>query len=309
VEWCRNLTEVEDRAALSDRIVQVPQTVSPCDAVAVVWFSGDQGRVQRFRGWEQELRPLTILPGKGFAGSCAKNKKPFLMPNVSGRKVVVFAEDEAIEPWGALLAVPVLVRDQLQGLFVVASKEPYGLSVADQDTWTLIAAFAANALKCAEIQTQWEYDKNLCQVTGVPNHRFLSTYLQAVEAEVLREGRPVYVMSALIKNLHLIYSRHGVEIGDLFLRQVISLFANAVSTPKYIFKYSESVVVLVLMDIEADAARGLRTRLREIFKHHPFTLENEPLEADLSFGLAFHPADGKDLGSLIGVSLARASSN
>ena len=34
VEWCQSLSEAEDRSALSDRLVQVPETVSACDAVA-----------------------------------------------------------------------------------------------------------------------------------------------------------------------------------------------------------------------------------------------------------------------------------
>lgn len=88
---------------------------------------------------------------------------------------------------GSLLSIPILIRDQLHGLIVVGTHEPYGLSAKDQNIWTLIAAFSANALKCAEIQTQWEYDKNLCQVTGIPNHRFLSTYLEAVETEIFEK--------------------------------------------------------------------------------------------------------------------------
>ncbi|QPJ60757.1 MAG: GAF domain-containing protein [Candidatus Nitronauta litoralis] len=309
VEWCRTLSEVEDRAALSDRLVQVPETVSNCDAVAVIWFNGEEGRVQRFRGWEQELRAFRVEPGKGFAGSSAKNCKPFLMRSTSDRKVVVFSEKEEHEPMGSLLSVPILIRDQLHGLIVVGTHEPYGLSAKDQNIWTLIAAFSANALKCAEIQTQWEYDKNLCQVTGIPNHRFLSTYLEAVETEIFREGRSVHILTALMKNLHVIYSRYGVETGDLFLKQVISILAQAVSSPKYIFKYTESSVVMVLMDIDSEEARGLRTRLRQIFTQEPFMIENEPMEAQVSLGLSFHPADGDNLDSLIGISLARATSN
>lgn len=309
VEWCRTLSEVEDRSALSDRLVCVPESVSGVDAVAVVWFDSEGGRVQRFRGWKQELRALTVEIGKGFAGSCAKNRKPFLMRNTSDRKVVVFSEKEVHEPMGSLLAIPIIIREQLHGMIVLGTQEPFGLSTNDQDTWTLIAAFSANALKCAEIQTQWEYDKNLCQVTGIPNHRFLSTYIQAVETEIFREGRSVHILTGLMKNLHMIYSRYGVETGDLFLKQVISILAQAVSTPKYIFKYSESSVVMVLMDIDADEARGLRTRLRQIFANEPFMIDNEPLEAQVSLGLAFHPADGNTLSALIGISMARASDN
>lgn len=309
VEWCRTLSEVEDRSALSDRLVQVPETVSAVDAVAVIWFEGEQGRIQRFRGWKQELRALTVEMGKGFAGSCAKNRKPFLMRNTSDRKVVVFSEKERTELMGSLLAIPIMIRDHMHGMIVAGTHEPFGLSANDQDTWTLIAAFSANALKCAEIQTQWEYDKNLCQVTGIPNHRFLSTYIHAVENEIFREGGSVHVLTALMKNLHTIYSRYGVETGDLFLKQVISILAQAVSSPKYIFKYSESSVVMVLMDIDAGEARGLRTRLRQIFAQEAFTIDNEPLEAQVSLGLAFYPDDGDSLSALIGISMARASDN
>ncbi len=309
VEWCRSLSEVEDRSALADRLVQVPETVAECDAVAVVWFTAEEGRVQRFRGWEQELRALRIEYGKGFVGSSAKNGKPFLMRSTSDRKVIVFSEKEEHEPMGSLLSVPIIIREQLHGMIVVGTDKPYGLSSRDQNAWTLISAFTANALKCAEIQTQWEYDKNLCQVTGIPNHRFLSTYLSAVEAEIFREGHTVHILTALMKNLHIIYSQYGVETGDLFLKQVISILAQAVSSQKYIFKYTESSVVMVLMDIDAEEARSLRTRLRQIFTQEPFMIENEPMEAQVSLGLSFHPADGDNLNSLIGVSLARASSN
>ena len=146
-------------------------------------------------------------------------------------------------------------------------------------------------------------------MTGIPNHRFLSTYIHAVENEIFREGGSVHVLTALMKNLHTIYSRYGVETGDLFLKQVISILAQAVSSPKYIFKYSESSVVMVLMDIDAGEARGLRTRLRQIFAQEAFTIDNEPLEAQVSLGLAFYPDDGDSLSALIGISMARASDN
>ncbi len=308
VEWCQSLSEAEDRSALSDRLVQVPETVSTCDAVAVLWFSGEEGRVNRFRGWEQELRSLTIEVGKGFAGSSAKNRKPFLMRTTSDRKVVVFSDQEQYQSMGSLLAVPILVRDQLHGMLVIGTREPFGLSEDDQDTWTLIAAFAGNALKCVEIQTQWEYDKNLCQVTGIPNHRFQTLVLEAVETEIFREGRRVFVLTTLIHNLHDVYQQHGVETGDLFLRQVISILAQSVSTPKYIFKYTETSVVMVLMDISEDEARSLRNRLRLIFSHESFVFENERLMAEVNLGLSLHPADGEGLSGMIGVSMARASS-
>ncbi|MFQ5482031.1 MAG: diguanylate cyclase domain-containing protein, partial [Nitrospinaceae bacterium] len=307
MDWCRSLADVEDRSLLAERVVDAPETVAPCDAVAVVWFSGETGRVHRSRGWTQELRTVCVRAGRGFAGSCAKTRKAMLLPDTNGRRVVVFAEDESPARFGSLLAAPILVQDELKGVIVCASRQPRGLTPRDQDTWTLIAAFMANALKCAEIQSQWEYDKNLCQVTGVPNHRFLSTYLRSVEAEVFRENRQVFVLTTQLRELHAIYRDYGVEAGDALLRQAISLLSQSVTTPKYIFKYSESAIVLVLMDITADQARGLSTRVRQIFRQGLAAIENQPLDPDARLGLAIHPADGRDLGALIGVSLARAA--
>ncbi len=309
VKVCRLFGESPDRQALTDQFMQIPRSLIDYDAIAVTWFNkeGSEGRVNRHQGWDHGLRGASILPGRGITGSCAKYKIPLLISDTRKRSVVVFTESEKQESARSLLAVPVILNGKALAVITCGGGEPETFSKTDLDKLTLLASFASSAIMYQEVREQWDYDKNLCQVTHIPNHRFLTTYRKTIEKDVFQKGRPVFALAALLNNLPFIYESQGIDIGDQALKQAVSVFAKSIHTPKYMFRYSDNALLIVLMDIKREEALALQQRLQQTFEKKPVVIDNRSIELKLECGLSFYPADSQDLGELAGISLARAA--
>lgn len=309
VKVCRLFGESPDRQALTDQFMQIPKSLINYDAIAVSWFNkeGEEGRVNRHHGWDHGLRGAVIIPGRGISGSCAKYKSPLLIGDTKDRSVVIFTEGEKKESCRSLLAVPVILNDNARAVVTCGAKKPNTFSRIDLDKLTLLASFASSAIMYQEVREQWDYDKNLCQVSHIPNHRFLTTYRSTIEKEVFQKGRPVFAIVALMSNLHLIYESMGVETGDQTLKQTVSIIARSIAAPKYMFRYSDNALLIVLMDVKKEEALSTERRIQQTFEKNPVVINGRPIELKMECGLSFYPADSQDLGELAGISLARAA--
>jgi GGDEF domain-containing protein len=311
VRLCRLLGESPNRQALTDQLMQIPKSLINHDAIAVIWFSkeGENGKVTRHHGWDHELRDMRIYSGKGIVGSCIKNKVPFLIRNANGRPAVIFSENENQESVQSILSVPILLNDTVRGAIVCGAKRPYTFCKSSLDKLNLLVSFASSSLMCQDVREQWDYDKNLCQVTHIPNHRFLTTYRQTIEQDVFRSGKPAFALTTILSNLSDLYESLGIEMGDLIIKKAIDVLAKTITTPKYFFRYSDNSLLILLMNITSDDARRMEKRFQRIFINQPMVIEGHSIELKLDCGLAIYPADSKNLGELAGISLARAARN
>ena len=309
VKICRLLGESPNRQALTDQLMEIPKSLVNHDAIAVIWFDkdGENGRVARHQGWDHSLRNLIIHPGKGISGSCAKNKTPFLIRDTHGRPAVIFAEEEKRESVRSVLSVPVILSDTARGLIVCGGKRPNSLAKTDLDKLNLLVSFASSALMCQDVRDQWDYDKNLCQVTHIPNHRFLATYRKTIERDVFLGDKPAFALTAMLSNLPSLYETLGAETGDQVVKKAVDVLARAIVTPKYFFRYSDNALLILLMDIKIEEAMRIEESLRQIFVKQPLDIEGKSIALRVDCGLSAYPADSAHLGELAGISLARAA--
>ena len=311
IKLCRLLGESPNRQALTDQLIEIPKSLVNHDAIAVIWFNkdGENGRVVRHQGWDHGLRDLIIQPGKGIAGSCAKNKTPFFIHDTRGRPAVIFAENEKQESAKSVLSVPIILNDTVRGLVVCGSNRANGLSRTDLDKLNLLVSFASSALMCQDVREQWDYDKNLCQVTHIPNHRFLTTYRQTIERDVFLGNRPAFALTVMLSNLPSLYETLGIETGDQIVKRAVDVLAKTIATPKYFFRYSDNALLILLMDIKSEEAMKIENRFQKIFINQPMVIEGNSIVLKVDCGLSIYPADSKNLGELAGISLARAARN
>ena len=308
VKWCRFLAEAPDRKTLSERLMHIPKNILPMDAQAIIWFKSDgTGKVTRARGWASSIKELTLKGGVGVCGSCENTGEPVLVPNTQKPGFVLFAEGEDLEPYGSVIVAPIVTEKRLQGLVVCARDQANSLTRVDLDRLTLMTAFGALALDAVEIRNQWEVDKNMCQVTGIPNHRFLSAHLNSIERMAFQEGRSSSLLTLQIKNLVAIYETYGLETGDRFLELAVNLILDSVPEQKFIFRHSENILVILLMGVKPEDARNQQEQLEVRFQNETFAIDGNHMKPNIHFGLASFPEDGKQLGDLIGSSWSRAS--
>ncbi|MEE9259436.1 MAG: GAF domain-containing protein [Nitrospinaceae bacterium] len=307
--YCRFIAQSLNRAAVAARLIQIPPDIIQYDVIAVVWFDSAEhpGKIANHRGFSFPLSASPVIPGKGIVGSCAKGGVPILIRHTGGRKTVLFHEGETPEELGSLAAVPVALGDQLQGVLLCGSRDPHAYSQTDIDRLSLIASSASSALLCADTKRRWDYDKNLDQITGIPNHRFLMEHRQAVGEEVFKSGEPVFLFTLRLTNLPFIYESFGLACGDQLLRQIVSLLSRVVPSPKYVFKYSDTAFLVILMGRERQEIYSLEDKLKKVIEKNPFYINGKTLHLEADWGRAWYPEDGRNLVDLIGVSWARTS--
>lgn len=298
-------------SAMADRLMRIPGSVIQCDAVATVWVDDERqtGKVVHHIGWDGDMSSWEVVLGKGIVGSSMKNKVPILIQDMDRHKAVIFREKEKIEGFKSVLSVPIVFREELLGVVVCASKLRDGLGVTDQERLTLLACLAAPAIFYAKEKRQWDYDKNLDQVTGIPNHRCLVEYREKIEEEVFSGTKPIYLLSVRLKNLLNLYEAYGVAMGDKLLKQIVSVLSKAIPSPKFVFKYSDTSFLILIMKLKRGEIESLETRLKQVFDKTPFFADGKSLMVEAELGLSVFPDDGINLCELAGLSWARASQN
>ena len=305
--YCRLLIESPDRSSIVDRLTQIPSTLMPCTAIAVIWFEKKQqeGRIIGHRGFANDLSETKVLYGKGLVGSCAKNRSSLLMQIHDDRKTVIFSEDEKPEDLQYVATIPIQLNDTLYGVLMLGTSEADGMNHSDLDKLALVVSTAAAALYCTDTKDRWIYDKNLDPVTGVPNHRFLAEFHLAVSEEVFKPDRRVFFLTFHITNLAELYETHSVDRGDAYLKQLMALFSKMIPAQKFIFRLSETCFLIMLMDRDQKETEHLKSKLKHLLEHNPLNVNGVSMEAHTQWGVSTYPDDGRELFSLINQSRTR----
>ena len=305
--YCRFLAESPDRSSVGDRLTQIPTSLIPASAVAVTWFEENQseGRIIGHRGFANDLSTNQVHLGRGLVGSCAKNKSPLLLKIQEGRNTVIFSENEKPEALQCAATLPIQHNDKLYGVLLVGSTDPDGVSQTDLDKLTLIVSAAASALFCKETKDRWVYDKNLDPITGVPNHRFLTEYHLSLSEEIFKSKESVCFLTFHITNLAELYETHGIDHGDAYLKQAMALFSKIISSPKFVFRLSESCFLILLMGRTQKEADLLKSKLKHLFELNPLYVNGVSMQAQFQWGISTYPEEGKQLFNLINLSRNR----
>jgi len=150
---------------------------------------------------------------------------------------------------------------------------------------------------------QWDYNKNLDQIIGIPNHRFLTQHSDALEKDLLKNGKSVCFLSLKINNLPELYTSFGIKHGDLLQRGIASTISSILPSPKYIFKFSETTYIVILVDQKWSEAQPFKIKLEKILNNTPLFVEGEPMQICAELGMSCLPDNGKTISQLIGASL------
>lgn len=310
ISYSRFIAESPSKNKAIERLANIPLSILTCDAYAIIWFdSNEVGETSKFKGFNKTDANIPVRLGKGLAGSCAKNQCPVLLSDTKGRNTVIFGGKEAREgSFLSLMAAPISFNQQLYGVMVCGSKTAGSFSNLELDSLTLMTYSAGFSVFCVETKEQWNYNKNLDQIVGIPNHRFLAQHGDALEKDLLSNGKSVCFLSLKINNLPELYSSFGIQHGDLLQRRIASTISRILPSPKYIFKFSETIYIVILVDQKWSEAQPFKIKLEKILKNTPLFVEGEPMQICAELGMSCFPDNGKTISQLIGASLHEISS-
>jgi len=303
ISYCRFIAESKNKKIATERLTNVPSSILACDAYAVICFDSKEiGKISQFRGFNEDKADILIHLGKSLAGSCAKDQCPILLNNTANRRSTIFNINEKRELFSSLMAAPISFNKHLFGVVVCGAKNAESFSDLELNYLTLMTYSAASSFFCAETRKQWAYNKNLDQIIGIPNHRFIVQHSNAIEKDLLTDGSSACFLSLKVDNLPEIYTSFGIKSGDLLQRGIAAKISSALPSPKYIFKFSDTIYIVILVNKKLSEVQPLKNQLEEAFNKAPFSVDGKSIQVHAELGISCYPENGKTLSQLIGAS-------
>ena len=103
-----------------------------------------------------------------------------------------------------------------------------------------------------------------------------------------------------------LYMSFGVKNVDKLQRGIASTLSKMLPSPKYVFKFSDTTYIVILISEKWDNAIRLVERLTQVFKA-PFFIHGQAMELNAELGVSSFPDNGENLSQLIGASLSRTT--
>jgi diguanylate cyclase (GGDEF)-like protein len=245
----------------------------------------DAGSLEEAFSLSKDASPDCILIGESVSGFELSRLSSLARPNGGPAvPVVVIAETDSADQVAAVLragAYDVLSRSRLGG------PESYRA--------------VRNALEASRMRRALEragVDPEEDAVTRLPSrHLFLEKLAAALSSK--EEGRSVGVLLLGIDGFKGINSGFGFDVGDELLRIVAGRLRHCVRNADTLARWGgdEFAVLLESMSRPEDAPFVAQRILYALSR--PFARHGQDFYLTASVGIALHPADGVDVGSLI----------
>ena len=145
------------------------------------------------------------------------------------------------------------------------------------------ALFIASAW--CEVMYQLNEERYRDPLTGLLNRRGLDAYIERMKDASQYQHA---LLMADLDHFKKINDRYGHVIGDYVLQHVSRILKHNVREPDQIARIGGEEFVIVLIDIEKNAAYQIAERIRKVLEQTPYPhLEQQTIEITLSMGLSF----------------------
>ncbi len=252
---------------------------------------------RHFQGFDLDEKIQYIIPDEDPLIQLLKEKprpitldeaEPFLTRRAT-RKLV-----ESLNP---IFLVPLLAKDQLEGLLLLAeplTEQPY--SPEEKEFLTHIALSAAIAVNNAYLFEMTSTDL----LTRLKMRHFAVTRLKEEIFSARKEGRPLSLVIADIDKFKDINDTYGHSAGDEVLQQVAGRILENIRPEDTAGRYGGEEFIIILPDIKGRPARKIAERIRQAVEKKPVAYGKLSIEATISLGLTeLSPTGTQDLKELI----------
>ena len=124
----------------------------------------------------------------------------------------------------------------------------------------------SGAVAARERITVLERQAFLDPSTGMPNHRFLQTMLDARLGELKRHGWPFGVLCAVVDGYTSVAERYGVERGEALLRQVGAILLGHVRGYDQIGRWGGAEFMAILANVDREGLDLLARKFRMLIE-------------------------------------------
>jgi two-component system cell cycle response regulator len=205
----------------------------------------------------------------------------------------VFAEGETIRGFESLYVLPLLVKDEVLGVFACAARRPGAFPRGRREMLGVVANQVAISLQNGRMVQSLEEQATTDGLTGLVNHRTFQERFSSMLGRADRHKLRVAMLLTDIDHFKRVNDTYGHPTGDAVLKRVAAILKASARKIDIVARYGGEEFALVLEGTDRSGARQLAERIREEVAAQTFESSKGPFKATLSLGVAVYPDDGK----------------
>ncbi|HHS5393969.1 TPA: diguanylate cyclase, partial [Legionella pneumophila] len=202
------------------------------------------------------------------------------------------------QPELSLLCVPLMAQNDIYGLLYLEIDLKF-----DENQRLLITAFAeltALALANVRLRENLRYQSIRDPLTGLYNRRYLEDFLfkQLHQAERTKASFAILMLD--LDHFKKINDSFGHDAGDLVLKEIGQILNSDIRLGDIAARYGGEEFVLLLYDIDAQAAKMKAENLRSAISNLQVKYGAQPVgQITASIGISIYPDDAKSPAELV----------
>jgi diguanylate cyclase (GGDEF)-like protein/PAS domain S-box-containing protein len=184
------------------------------------------------------------------------------------------------------IGIPLILRDKVIGVLSIQSYKPNAYTPHQLRIMEMIAIQAAIAIENARLYSEVQRLSIVDELTGVYNYRGLLELGSREVERARRFRRPLSAFFCDIDNFREFNNQYSHAIGNLVLRAVAQRSHANVRAVDVVARYGGEEFVILLPEVNLDAAVQIAERLRFDIERQRVSTERGELGVTISIGVA-----------------------
>lgn len=136
---------------------------------------------------------------------------------------------------------------------------------------------------------QLEVENGRDALTRLLNRRFLPSVLSREIALSNSQGKRFALLLIDVDHFKRVNDEHGHDAGDLVLQQAAALLLNGVRNGDFVFRYGGEEMLVMLVEVDAEASLRIAENLRQRFADNEFLIgQGRQIGLTVSIGVALY---------------------
>lgn len=252
------------------------------------------------------IQGLRIDRGDGLSGWVAANRQTI----VNSDPILDFGEriQRFVQRPRSCLSVPMLVKDQLEGVLSLYADGLNAFSEDDRRTVELVVKEVAKTVHKAREFEGLQQRSLRDSVTGLPTIEYLKRFVPADASLVDHFHDPLTLVVVEIDSFGPVEGGRSQQVGENIAADVITAMRRGLRGGDLLFQFEPGEFVILLTRTDATTGSAIASRLCDGLSTTSFVHGGDPFaEIVVSSGSATAPADGKSLDQLVAVARGRLS--
>jgi diguanylate cyclase (GGDEF)-like protein len=266
--------------------------------VPVSWAGLDEPAMSAITGHFSSTEGT--LEGKTLAARAIREKAAVVSNDVQHDESLIFGKMHAESGVRSLAVLPLIVSDNVIGVFALYTSKPEFFDAAGLRLLTELAGNVAFAIDHLERQERLDRLYHYDTLTGLANRRSFLERVTQYMVSAADDGHKMAVFLIDLERFKKLNDSLGRSAGDVLLKQVADWLAQSAENVNLVARLDADHFAVVLPKVmhEANVARVLEKTIAAFMKHE-FSLNDAVYRTAAKIGVAVFPDDGTDADTLL----------